>query len=101
MPQFQAALVESLTRRQYWLIIAVIMLALVGLCVWAGFYQIDVVDDGNPKGETIEPANPLEAFAYTRLGNVVILALLQFTAANVMLWSLIWIARRIPSKQRG
>lgn len=97
MPLFRAALVESLTRRQYWLIIAVITLALIGLSVWAGFYQVDVADD-RPEGRAVEHTNPVEAFAYTPLGNAVILAVIQFAAANALLWALIWIARRIASR---
>ncbi len=97
MPQFQAMLVESLTRRQYWLIIAAIMLVLIGLSVWMGFYYIDE-PPVDAEGRAVQHSNPLEAFAWTPLGNAVILAVIQFAAANALLWSLIGIARLMQSR---
>lgn len=98
MPRFEAEIVASLTRRQYWLIIAVIMLVLIGLSVWAGFYHIDPAER-NADGRAVQHSNPLEAFAWTPLGNAVILAVIQFAAANALLWSLIGLARLIPSRK--
>lgn len=98
MPRFEAQIVASLTRRQYWLIIAVIMLVLIGLSIWAGFYHIDE-PAGNADGRAVQHSNPLEAFAWTPLGNAVILAVIQFVAANALLWSLIGLARLILSRR--
>ena len=98
MPRFEAEIVASLTRQRYWLIIAVIMLVLIGLSIWAGFYQVDATE-GNADGRAIQHDNPLEAFAWTPLGNAVILAVIQFIIANVLLWSLIGIARLIRSRR--
>ncbi len=96
----QAALFESVTRRQFWIGTLTLTAGLIVASWFAGFYGVTDTTPGGPGEDQARAEDPLAAFLFSPLGNVVILLVLQFLTAVVLFWIVIaaWSrARRRPA----
>lgn len=94
---------ESVSRRTYWLWIAGLMVVLIVASIVGGFYnleisELDVDPAGGPATPGIEHRDPITAFLYSRVGLVVILAVFQFIAANLLFWPGAWLVQRFQRR---
>lgn len=99
MPQPQSPpVLESLGRRTYWLWVAGVMVVLIVLSVVGGLYNMEIaemdVDPDAPPTPGMRNQDPLAAFLFSRVGLVVILAVFQFFAANLLVLAGAWLVLR-------
>ncbi len=89
----QIGLFGELSRRGYWIGIGVVTLGLIGLTWWMGGYAVRVAEEHAESRVTT--GDPLTEILYSPIGNVVVMATLQFLAANVLLMLGLWGWRRV------
>jgi len=100
MPKFEDDTFASLSRKQYWLAILVIMLVMIGLSAWAGWYHGQdepVVSDADTVGRN----DPLTTFMFTPVGNAMVLGVVQFLAANVLMWITLFALRQFGPRRKA
>jgi hypothetical protein len=83
----------DLTRRQYWIGITLIVLALVSLSYFRGCYHLDLPQEN--ADEQLHSGDPLTGFLWSPLGNAVVLFVLQLLAANVLLLIGLWVRAKL------
>lgn len=99
MPINQPSRPPLLTRQQYWLSIAGIMLGLIVLCIALGYYRVDTPEEN--MATEMRSNDPMSVLLYSPLGNAVVLLLLQYLLANVLLWPTVWVIAKVRSAGRG
>lgn len=84
---------DSVSRRAYWVGIGGVTFGLIVLSIFAGYYRVDIAEEN--MDTQMGGTDPMIAFLYSPLGNAVVLAVLQFLAANVLFWVGAWVWLRV------
>ncbi|MEM9420136.1 MAG: hypothetical protein AAGA25_13940 [Planctomycetota bacterium] len=80
---------ESISRRGYWIAIGSIVAVLIPLTWWAGWYVVREPEENVAAQVTTN--DPLTEILYSPIGNVVVMLVFQFFAANVLFWLAMWL----------
>ena len=84
---------DSISRRTYWIANGLMVAVMIPLTWWAGWYAVRETEEN--AAAQITTGDPLTEILYSPLGNVVVLLVLQFLAANVLLWLAMWLWLRV------
>lgn len=84
---------ESISRRAYWIAIGVIVAVMIPLTWWAGWYAVREPEENLAAQVTTN--DPLTEILYSPIGNVVVLLVFQFFAANLLFWLAMWLWLRV------
>lgn len=99
---------DALERKAYWSWVAGVMVGLIVLSIVGGLYNLEIseldLDPDAPQSPAMDRQDPLAAFLFSRTGLVVILAVFQFFAANLLTLAGAWLVlrvRRAASRMRA
>ena len=85
---------DVLSRKTYWTWVGIVAVVLVVLSVVGGLYNLEIsemdLDPDAPQSPAMQHRDPLAAFLFSRVGLVVILAVFQFFAANLLVLAGAW-----------
>ena len=89
----QIGLFSPLTRRGYWVAVSLVTAVLIVLTWLMGGYAVRIADEHAES--RVSSGDPLTEIMYSPVGNIVVAAVLQFLAANVLLALAMWGWRRV------
>lgn len=90
-------LFEAVSRRTYWIAIAPLTLLMAGLTVLAGIYDFSQPEETIGPSVRNQSAIPTEIL-HSPIGQVILLGVFQFLAANLVFWGGLWLWRKITGR---